>query len=235
MSDEIRILVVDDNKILAETVRDLLDLPEYRLTVVHSGEEALESVRKFGLPHLAIVDLHLGRHKMTGFELCAELHSFSSIPIIMLTGEDSEEMMVEGLTQYADDYITKPFQVKELLARVWRVLQRVGDFAYTLDPIIAVDEHLQIDFPNRKIYLDNEEKSLTPTESKLLYILMKNAGRTVTANYLIRQIWPLEEAYEDRLHPHVYRLRKKLETNPRIPHYLLSDWGVGYSFINPKE
>ena len=230
MDDLKRILVVDDSVTVTTSVTKVLDSAEYELSSAHSGEEALKNVKKYGLPHLAIVDLNLGRNKMTGFQLCSKLHQFSDLPIIMLTSDDAIETVVEGLQRYAEDYITKPFRAQELKVRVWRVLQRMGDFEYTLTPIIKIDDRLQVDLPNRKATVSGKQISLTPTETKILYILMKHAGRTVRTDFLLRRIWPLEEAYEDRLHPHVYRLRKKIEENPREPRYVLAEWGVGYSF-----
>lgn len=225
-----RILVVDDSRTITVSVCKVLDSAEYELTTAHSGEEALTNIQKYGLPHLAIVDLDLGRKKMSGFQLCAKLHQFSDLPIIMLTSDDAEKTVVEGLQRYAEDYITKPFRSQELKVRVWRVLQRMGDFGYTLSPTIQIDQRFQVDLPRRKAIIDGKEKSLTPTETKILYILLKHAGRTVRTEFLLRRIWPLEETYEDRLHPHVYRLRKKIEINPRDPRYILSEWGIGYTF-----
>ncbi len=172
-----RILVVDDSRIITMSVGKVLDSAEYNLSIAHSGEEALISIQKHGLPHLAIVDLNLGRNKMSGFQLCAKLHQFSDVPIILLTSDDSEQTVVEGLQRYAEDYIIKPFRAQELKVRVWRVLQRMGDFGYTLSPIIRIDERLQVDLARRKALLAGEEISLTPTESKILYILLKHAGR----------------------------------------------------------
>lgn len=229
-----RILVVDDSRTITMSVCKVLDSAEYNLTTAHSGEEAINNIQKYGLPHLAIVDLNLGRKKMTGFQLCAKLHQFSDLPIIMLTSDDSEMTIVEGLQRYAEDYIIKPFRGRELKVRVWRVLQRMGSFAYTLSPTIKIDDRLQVDLPRRKATIEGGEKSLTPTETKILYILMKHAGRTVRTDFLLRRIWPLEETYEDRLHPHVYRLRKKIEINPREPRYVMSEWGIGYTFPAPE-
>lgn len=115
-----------------------------------------------------------------------------------------------------------------MLARVERVLRRMGDFGYTDDPDIMIDERLTVSLPTRQAILDGESVKLTPTEAKLIYILLKFAGRTVQTEYLLRRIWPLEEAFEDRLHAVVYRLRKKLEENPKEPKYIVSDWSKGY-------
>lgn len=228
------ILVVEDSRTVAATVKKVLESADWRISLVYSADEAIAWVQKNGLPHLALIDLNLGARSVDGFTLCDQLHQFSDLPIIMLTSESSEDSVVRGLQLYAEDYITKPFRAQELKVRVWRVMQRMGDFNYTLSAIMQVDEHLQIDFPHQRLLIDGVTHPLTPIESKLLYILLKYAGRTVRTDFLLRRIWPLEEVYEDRLHPHIYRLRKKIEQNPRKPQYIMADWGVGYLFPLPK-
>ncbi len=230
-----RILVVDDSPAILHGVRQTLEKDGYDIITSGSGNEALSTIKRIGLPHLAIVDLNMPG--MDGFELCEAIHKFSDLPIIMLTAEADEETVVHGLDNFAEDYVIKPFRPAELASRVRRVLMRIGDFAYTLEPIVTIDENLRVDFPNRKAYLyDNPKpKSLTPTETKILYILMRNAGRTVTNDFLLRRVWPQEDAYEDRLHTHVYRLRRKIELSPKDPKYIISQWGTGYIFPLPKE
>lgn len=225
------ILVVDDNPHIVRAVQITLEGEGYRVMTAFSGPEALQQVKRSGLPHLAIVDLNMPG--MDGFELCAALQEFSDLPIIMLTAIADEQTTVYGLDRYAEDYMVKPFRAGELVARVRRVLRRLGDFAYTLAPVIFIDDDLQVDFSNRQIFVHKKEEpvSLTPTETKLLYILMRHAGRTVTNEFLLRRVWPQDDAYEDRLHTHIYRLRRKLEKNPRKPHYIMSDWGTGYTFL----
>lgn len=229
------ILVVDDSPFILNAVKPTLEFEGFKVLTAVSGEEALQQISRRGLPHLAIVDLNMPG--MDGFQLCEAILEFSDLPIIMLTAIDDEETIVQGLDQYAEDYIVKPFRSGELVARVKRVLRRLGDFAYTLEPVIRVDEGLQIDFPNRKAFVNKKTTpvQLTPTETKLLYILMRNAGRTVTNEFLLRRVWPQDDAYEDRLHTHIYRLRRKIEANPKEPRYIISEWGTGYSFMaNPN-
>ncbi|MGB1252012.1 MAG: response regulator transcription factor [Candidatus Promineifilaceae bacterium] len=222
------ILAVDDSRLIVHSVSIALEGADYEVWTAQSGEDALDIIRKRGMPHLMLVDLRMPG--MDGLTLCKKIHQFSDIPIIILTAIDEEDTIVTSLNSYAEDYITKPFRSAELVARVGRVLRRMGDFTYTMSPIVDVDARLQIDLPNRKIALNGERLSLTPIEAKFLYILMKNAGQTVKTDFLLRRIWPTEEAYEDRLHAHVYRLRKKIEANPKEPYYVVSDWGTGYSF-----
>ena len=228
-----KILVVDDSPALLQAVKKALENAAYLAQTAVSGEEALALVSQHGLPHLALIDLNMPG--MDGFELCKAIHGFSDLPIIMLTGINDEETVVFGLDHFAEDYIVKPFRPAELVARVRRVLRRIGSFAYTLEPVVHVDKNLQIDFPNRQAMVQQRPVSLTPTETKLLYILMRNAGRTVTNDFLLRRVWPQDEAYEDRLHTHIYRLRRKIEASPKEPYYIVSNWGTGYTLLTNKR
>ena len=229
----VKLLVVDDDISILRGVEMALKRESFVVNTAVSGEEALSVIARTGLPHLAIVDLNMPG--MDGFELCEAIHQFSDLPIIMLTAIDDEETVVYGLERFAEDYIVKPFRPAELIARVRRVLRRIGSFAYTLEPVIKVDDNLQVDFPNRKAIVKERPVQLTPTEAKLLYILMRNAGRTVTNGFLLRRVWPMDDAFEDRLHTHIYRLRRKIESSPKDPHYIISEWGTGYSFLTRIE
>ena len=201
-----------------------------------SGEDGLKRIAKHGLPHLAIVDLHMPPG-MSGFEFCRSVHQYSDLPVIMLTAVDDEDTVLEGLQKHAEDYIVKPFSSGELVARVRRLMQRMGEFAYPLGPVTPVDDRLQIDFPARCAIVDGEEVSLTPTETKLLYLLMRNAGQTVTSEFILRRLWPGETAFEDRLHVHLHRLRRKIEdkNDPEGRPYITSERGAGYIFIRPLQ
>ena len=225
------ILAVDDNTYTLRIVQHALEHADFQVITAVSGKEALQIINRRGLPHLAIVDYHMPGG-MSGFELCHELHQFSDLPVVMLTAVSDEETVIEGLEKHAEDYIVKPFSPDVLVARVKRVLRRMGDFAYTLDSRTTVDDRLEIDFPNRAAFIEGKEIRLTPTETKLLYILMRNAGRTVTTDFIIRRLWPLEPAYEDRLHVHMHRLRSKIEDkkNKSRPRYITSERGTGYIF-----
>ncbi len=225
------ILIVDDNMYTVRIVEHALKQAEYDVLAAYSGEEGVQLIREQGLPHLAIVDLHMPPG-MSGFEFCNTVHQFSDLPVIMLTAASDEQTVVEGLEEHAEDYITKPFNPGELVARVKRILRTMGEFAYRLDAKTRVDERLTVDFLGRQAIVDNTPISLTPTETKLLYILMRHAGRTVTTDFIIRRLWPLEPAYEDRLHVHMHRLRGKIEDkqDKSRPRYIVSERGTGYIF-----
>lgn len=223
-----KILAVDDNTFTLRIVQHTLEQAGYQVTTAVSGKDALKNINRHGIPHLALVDLHMP--VMSGFEFCRAVREFSDLPIILLTAVNNEETIIEGLEQYAEDYILKPFNPSELVARVNRVLRRMGDYAYTLDSSTRIDEHLSINFPNREAIVDKQAVSLTPIETKLLYILVRNAGRIVTTEFLLNRIWPLQDAQEDRLHVHIHRLRRKIEVDPNEPAYIVAERGTGYRF-----
>jgi DNA-binding response OmpR family regulator len=148
----------------------------------------------------------------------------------MVTAVDDTDKVIEGLTEFAEDYIVKPFHPPELVARVERALRRIRSFDYTQRQPAQISDALAVDFAQREATVEGDAISLTPTENDILYILMSNAGRTVTTNILLSSLWPNEEATEERLHVHIHRLRRKIETNAREPRYILSERGQGYRF-----
>jgi DNA-binding response OmpR family regulator len=227
-----RILVVDDDPAILRLVSDKLDRAGFEVFTAASGQEGLDVIGRHGLPHLAVVDINMPG--MDGFQFCQAVQQFSDLPIILLTAVDDEDMVVQGIEQFAEDYVTKPFSPRELVARVQRVLRRIGDFAYTLDPLTRVDERLLVDFAHQQVSVEQGPVALTPTETKLLYILMRNAGRTVTADFMLRRLWPWGDVFEDTLRVHVHRLRHKIENDPARPRYILTERGLGYRFKAPS-
>ena len=232
-SDLHKVLVVDDNAYTLRLVKQTLEQAGYQVSTAVSGEEGLTLIDRYGLPHLAIVDLHMPG--MSGFEFCRNVHEYSDMPVIMLTAVGSEETIIEGLEEHAEDYIVKPFNGPELVARVRRVLRRMGDYSYTLASTTRVDDRLLINFPRREAIVAGEPVPLTPTEAKVLYILVRNAGRIVTTEFLLGRIWPLQDAQEDRLHVHVHRLRRKIEPDHDQPTYIIAERGTGYRFRNLEQ
>jgi len=222
-----RILAVDDNLQTLEILERTLGRAGFDIVTAASGQAGLQSIKRHGLPHLALVDINMPG--MDGFEFARALHQYTDLPIIMLTAVDTEETIIEAIDEFAEDYVVKPFSPGELVARVRRVLRRIGDFSYTDGPVTSIDEVLKVDFPNRLAIVSGEERSLTPLESKLLYILIRNTGRVVTNEFLLRRLWPLEPAFEDRLRVHIHRLRKKIEIDDVV--YVVSERGQGYRFM----
>jgi DNA-binding response OmpR family regulator len=224
-----RILVVDDDPAILRLVSEKLERAGFEVFTATSGQHALDTIEMRGLPHLAIVDINMPG--IDGFEFSRTVQKIADLPIILLTAVDEEETVIRGIEHFAEDYVIKPFSPRELIARVQRVLRRIGDFAYALDPVTQVDERLGVDFAHQQAIVDGLTTPLTPTETKLLYILMRNAGRTVTIDFLLRRLWPWEEVYEDTLRVHVHRLRHKIESTPSRPRYIVTERGLGYSFV----
>jgi DNA-binding response OmpR family regulator len=225
------VLAVDDNTYTLRIIKHTLDEAGYQTKTVTSGEAGKALIQEEGLPNLAIVDIHMAPG-MSGFEFCHLVHQFSDLPVIMLTAVSDENTVLEGLEIHAEDYIIKPFSPGELVARVKRLLNRMGEFPYHSSPTTYVDARLQIDFLQRLALVEGQPVSLTPTETKLLYILMRYTGDTVSTEYLLRRLWPAEPAFEDRLHVHLHRLRRKIEDKEEPTHhqYILSERGTGYIF-----
>lgn len=223
-----RILAVDDNTYTLRILEHTLESAGFQVITAVSGREALNLINRHGMPHLAIVDWHMPG--MSGIEFSRAVREFSDLPIVMLTAVSNEDDIVRTIDQFAEDYIVKPFSPAELVARVKRVLRRMGDYSYTLDSTTRIDERLLVNFPKREALVAGETISLTPTESKLLYILVRNMGRIVTTTFILNRLWPMEDAQEDRLHVHIHRLRRKIEENPDEPAYIVAERGTGYSF-----
>jgi DNA-binding response OmpR family regulator len=221
------ILIVDDNHYTITILTHTLSKAGYQVISASSGEEAIATILDYGLPDLAIVDYHMDPG-MSGFDFCQEVHQFSDIPIIMLTAVHSEDFIVASLDNYAEDFITKPFQPAVLLARIRNVLRRVGSFNARTN--LQIDGRLAINFPQKQAYIQGKPVSLTPIETKLLYLLVRRAGQPVTTDFLIRRIWPQELAFEDRLHVHIHRLRRKLNDQEQASPYIVARRGKGYVF-----
>ncbi len=225
---KLTILTIDDNLYTLDILQHALEKANFNTVAASSGEKGLSLIMEYGLPHLAVVDLNMPPG-MSGFQFCRKVHQFSDLPVIMLTAIDEESTIVTGLESHAEDYVTKPFNPGELVARIRRVLRRMGEFTFEYAPVTKVDDSLSVNFAKRRAIICGESVSLTPTETKLLYILMRSTGQTVTTEFIIRRIWPHEPVFEDRLHVHMHRLRRKLEARDELQ-YILSERGQGYAF-----
>ncbi len=226
-----RILTVEDDPDLLRLIARELTAAGFEVWPAASAERALELVGERGLPHLAVVDILLPG--LDGLELCRRLQEWSDLPVVLLTSVDAEETVVAAIQSFAEDYIVKPFKPREMVARVERVLRRIGDFAYCLQPVVPIDEHLAVDFAHQRAQVAGRQVSLTSTETKLLYVLIRNAGRVVETAFLLRRLWPVDEVFEDTLRVHIHRLRAKIEPTPSRPRYIVTERGAGYRFPTP--
>ena len=227
------ILVVDDEARMVRFIQLNLEHDGFQVITAYNGREALEQVRS-QLPNMVLLDVMMP--DLDGFEVLGRIREQSTIPVIMLTAKGEEDDRVRGLELGADDYVTKPFSPRELVSRVRAVLRRTESESSVAAGIIEVDERLKLDFNRREIWVDNELVQLRPTEYRLLYHLVQNAGWVITHEQLLTKVW----GYEYRDEPHYVRLyinylRKKLEEDPANPKYILTERGVGYRFVDYKR
>lgn len=235
-AESYRILVVDDSLSILEIVRATLSLHGFQVMTAESGEQALEIMESEGLPHLGIFDINMPLG-MDGLELCEKVLQFSDLPIVMLTAVEESRTIVEAIDRFAEDYMTKPVRTGELLARVRRVLRSIGNFGYPLAQFVEVDENLRVNFAAFTAVVQGNEVNLTPTEAKLLYILMRQKGKIVSTDFMLRRLWPSEDDFadEDRLRVYVHRLRSKIERKKSGVRYIFSKRRKGYVFLPEDE
>jgi two-component system, OmpR family, alkaline phosphatase synthesis response regulator PhoP len=233
-----KILVADDDKKTVELIKLYLERDGYRVQVAYDGREAIELARRKS-PDLIVLDLMLP--SVDGLDVCRALRAESQVPVIMLTARTTEEDRLAGLDTGADDYVTKPFSPRELVARVRAVLRRSGveDGPQELhfgDPSFAGSgpdsgQGLLIDFLRHEVKLRGEPVHLTPKEFKLLATLAREPGRAFSRLELLEKVFGYDyEGLERTLDVHIMNLRKKIEADPSSPSYILTVYGVGYKF-----
>ncbi len=224
------ILVVDDEPNIVELARLYLEKEGFRVAEAQSGEEALRLFEEMR-PALMVLDIMIP--EPDGWEVCRRIRSRSSLPIIMLTAREDEVDKVVGLELGADDYLTKPFSPRELVARVKAVLRRT---AYAGEPrdVLHVED-LVIDASRRKVFQSEREVDLTPREFDLLYTLALNRGIVLSREKLLERVWGYDYYGDTRtVDVHIRHIRDKLGDNPQEPRYLETVWGVGYKFREGK-
>jgi two-component system response regulator RegX3 len=230
-SDLGRILVVEDEESLADSVRYNLEREGYAVSVATDGRRALERFRAES-PSLVILDLMLP--EISGLDVCRMIRTDSDVPIIMVTAKDSEADKVTGLELGADDYVTKPFSMRELISRVRANLRR----ARTQPLLEPVEEELsggpvRMDVSRHEVEVRGESVALPPKEFELLEAFLRRKGRLLTRDFLIEEVWGADYYGDTRtLDVHVKRLRRKLETDPHHPHHLVTVRGLGYKFVD---
>ena len=231
MAEKLSILLVDDDSQLIRLVRANLEPVGYRVLVAMDARSALEIVDR-EMPDLMVLDIMLP--EIDGYELCRRIREFSDIPIIMLTAKVEDTDKVTGLKLGADDYMTKPFNVQELLARIEAVLRRTRATDEITGPRTFTAGDISVDFVQRRVTVRGQEVALTLTEYKLLSQLVSNAGRVMLHGELLTRVWG--PGYQDELEylrAYIRHLRQKIEENPHQPKYILSKPGMGYIFASP--
>lgn len=228
-----RILVVDDEERMVRFIRLNLEHDGFLVEEAFSGQQAMDRLRQT-LPDLVLLDVMMP--DFDGFEVLRLIRENNDVPVIMLTAKGEEDDRVLGLELGADDYVTKPFSPRELVSRVRAVLRRTEAARGAPSGVIDVDGRLKIDFDRREVWLEGELVKLRPTEYRLLYHLVQNAGWVISHDQILAKVW----GYEYRDEPHYVRLyvnylRQKLEADPSNPKYILTERGVGYRFLDYKR
>jgi DNA-binding response OmpR family regulator len=227
------ILVVDDERNIVELVRLYLEKEGFAVVAAADGEQALAQYERSG-PDLVVLDLMLP--KVDGFEVCRELRRRGDVPILMLTARSEDVDAIVGLELGADDYVTKPFGARELVSRVKAVLRRSHSASQPPETILRIDDRLSVDFNKREVIVEGKPIKLRPTEYRLLYHLIENAGWTVPHEQLLAKVWGYE--YRDETHYvrlYVNYLREKIEEDPANPKYILTERGLGYRFVDFRK
>ena len=233
-SAPIRILVVEDEPSLAESVRYNLEREGYEVVVAGDGRTGLDRFRTEA-PALVILDLMLP--ELSGLDVCRAIRAESEVPIIIVTAKDAEADKVAGLELGADDYVTKPFSVRELVSRVRAHLRR-GAIRPAADGATSVDEHLsggpvKMDTASHEVRVNGELVALPPKEFELLEALLRRKGRLLTRLFLIEEVWGADYVGDTKtLDVHVKRVRRKIEADPHDPAHLVTVRGLGYKFID---
>ncbi len=228
--DRRRILVVDDEERMVRFIRLNLEHDGFQVSEAFNGKQAVQRLRDVN-PDMILLDVMMP--DLDGFEVLEMVREISNVPVIMLTAKGEEDDRVRGLEKGADDYVTKPFSPRELVSRVRAVLRRTEGATGSMHGLIEVDERLKIDFDRREVWLEGKIVKLRPTEYRLLFHLVQNAGWVVSHDQLLAKVW----GYEYRDEPHYVRLyinylRQKLEKDAANPKYILTERGVGYRFVD---
>lgn len=227
-----KILVVDDEKLLIKGIKFNLEQEGYQVITAFDGEEAVRLAHDDSID-LILLDLMLP--KTDGFTACRQIRSFSNVPIIMLTAKSEDVDKILGLEYGADDYITKPFNIREVTARIKAILRRINPAPKGDDSKVMVSGSIMLDYNFRRAIVGDRSIELTSKEFDLLELFLKNPDRVYTREQLLDILWGIGYPSEERtIDVHMRRLREKIEDNPAEPKYLKTKWGVGYYYKESK-
>lgn len=226
-----RVLVVDDEKLIVKGIRFSLEQENMQVDCAYDGEEALEYVHN---NQYDIILLDVMLPKLTGFEVCQQIREFSNVPIIMLTAKGDDMDKILGLEYGADDYITKPFNILEVKARIKAIMRRVEPKKNARETASVIESgDMRLDCEGRRAYIADREIGLTAKEFEVLELLMLNPNKVYGRENLLKLVWGADYPGDVRtVDVHIRRLREKIETNPSEPKYVHTKWGVGYYFQN---
>ena len=230
MTSSAKILLIEDEEDVVVLLRFRFEQEGYEVLSAANGVEGLRILQQEH-PHLVLLDVMMPR--MNGWETCKRIRQYSDVPIIMLTALGQETDKVRGLEMGADDFVTKPFSLAELIARVRAALRR-GRQPLSENVTVQIDERLTVDRSQRQVVVDGQKTELSPTEFRILDCFLDNQGRILTHQSLLTQVWGWEYLDEtDYLKVYIHHLRKKIEENPGKPSYIVTERGLGYRFQAP--
>ena len=224
-----KVLVVDDEKLIVKGIRFSLEQDGMEVDCAYDGEEALSMARE-GEYDMILLDVMLP--KLTGFEVCQQIREFSSVPIIMLTAKGDDMDKILGLEYGADDYITKPFNILEVKARIKAIMRRTGKQKEESGKAHVVESgEMKLDCEGRRVYINGKEINLTAKEFDVLELLILNPNKVYSRESLLKIVWGADYPGDVRtVDVHIRRLREKIEANPSEPRFVHTKWGVGYYF-----
>ncbi len=223
-----KVLVVDDEKMIVKGIRFSLIQEGMEVDCAYDGEEALSYARN---TEYDVILLDVMLPKLDGFQVCQQIREFSDMPIIMLTAKGDDMDKILGLDYGADDYITKPFNILEVKARMKAIMRRTSKTARPEKQTVRKAGGLELDEQNRRVYVDGREINLTAKEFDVLELLMQNPDKVYSRESLLGLVWGAEFPGDARtVDVHIRRLREKIEPNPKEPQYVHTKWGVGYYF-----
>lgn len=225
-----RVLVVDDEKLIVKGIRFSLEQDDMQVDCAYDGEEALAYARNNSYD-IILLDIMLP--KLTGFEVCQQIREFSSVPIIMLTAKGDDMDKILGLEYGADDYITKPFNILEVKARIKAIMRRAEPKAASGEKAGSLESgDMRLDCEGRRAYVAGREIGLTAKEFEVLELLMRNPNKVYGRDKLLQLVWGADYPGDVRtVDVHIRRLREKVEENPSEPKFVHTKWGVGYYFL----
>ena len=224
-----KVLVVDDEKLIVKGIRFSLEQDGMEVDCAYDGQEALDLIHK---NEYDVVLLDVMLPVLTGFEVCQQVREFSDVPIIMLTAKGDDMDKILGLEYGADDYITKPFNILEVKARIKAIIRRSSaGHSHDENPKLLTYDVLKVDCDSRRAYIDEKEVNLTAKEFDLLELLMVHPNKVYSREELLNTVWGYDyPGYVRTVDVHIRRLREKIESKPSDPKYIHTKWGVGYYF-----
>lgn len=223
-----KVLVVDDEKLIVKGIRYSLEQDGMEVTCAYDGEEALAFAKEQAFD-IILLDVMLP--KLNGFEVCQQIREFSNVPIIMLTAKGDDMDKILGLDYGADDYMTKPFNILEVKARIKAILRRATKAQPTSDDSMIIAKDMKLDREGRRVYIEEREINLTAKEFEVLELLVMNPNKVYSREKLLKIIWGEDYPGDVRtVDVHIRRLREKVEKKPSDPQYVHTKWGVGYYY-----